>query len=101
MIILDSNAQRKTDEFYASLKEKLDETHDFPENYLFKFILPNNTSKFSEIYRIFDGIKTTFTNRESKNAKYTSLSVNAFVIDADQVIKIYKEVSLVKEVIVL
>ena len=31
--------QKKTEEFYISLKEKLEATHDFPEDYLFKFIV--------------------------------------------------------------
>lgn len=89
------------DDFYASLKEKLEATHDFPEDYLFKFIITNQESKHTEIYRVFDDIKFTLNTRESKNGKYTSISINAFVMDADQVIRIYRAVGQIQGVIML
>ena len=93
--------QKKTEEFYISLKEKLEATHDFPEDYLFKFIVTNDESKITEIYRVFDDVKFTLTNRDSKNGKYTAITLNAFVLDADQVIKIYKEVGKIPGVMML
>lgn len=99
MNILDKN--EKLEVFYTSLKEKLEQTHNFPEDYLYKFIITNEQSKVTDIYRVFDGVKFTMTSKDSKNGKYTSLSINAFVLDADQVIKIYKEVSLIDGVIML
>ena len=89
------------DDFYASLKDKLEATHDFPEDYLFKFIITNQESKHTEIYRVFDDIKFTLNTRESKNGKYTSISMNAFVMDADQVIRIYRAVGQIQGVIML
>ncbi len=99
----DTNPQdHKTQEdFYASLKEKLEHNHNFPEDYLFKFIILNDESKITEIYRVFDDMKFTLSNKDSKNAKYTSINVNAFVLDADQVISIYKKVGEVEGVIML
>lgn len=101
MNILENNNNRNSEEFYTSLKEKLEATHDFPEDYLFKFIIPNDQIKLIEIYRIFDGIKHTLTNKDSKNGKYTSLTFNAFVLDADHVIKIYQEVGNIEGAISL
>lgn len=100
-MIIENNKDQTPEEFYASLKEKLTDTHDFPEDYLFKFIVENNQSKFTEIYKIFDGIQHTISNRDSKNGKYTSLNFNAFVLDADQVVKIYKEVAKIEGVLML
>lgn len=99
--IVDNQQDLNPDEFYASLKEKLEATHDFPQDYLFKFILTNQESKHTEIYRIFDDVKFTLTTKDSKNGKYTSLSMNAFVLDADQVIRIYKEVGKIPGVMML
>lgn len=101
MNILENNAAQNHDEFYASLKEKLEATHDFPEDYLFKFIITNNEAKLTEIYRVFDHIKFTLTTNESKNGKYTAISINAFVLDAEQVISIYKQVGKIEGVIML
>lgn len=99
--IVDNQTNLNPDEFYASLKEKLEATHNFPEDYLFKFIITNEESKHTEIYRVFDDIKFTLNTKESKNGKYTSISINAFVLDADQVIKIYKEVGKIQGVMML
>ena len=99
--IVDNQENVNPDEFYASLKEKLEATHDFPQDYLFKFIITNEESKQTEIYRVFDNVKYTLSTKDSKNGKYTSLTMNAFVLDADQVISIYKEVGKISGVMML
>lgn len=99
--VIDNQEQTNPDDFYASLKEKLQATHDFPEDYLFKFIITNQESRHTEIYRVFDGIKFTLNTRESKNGKYTSISISAFVLDAEQVIDIYREVGKIPGVMML
>lgn len=101
MDILQGNQHANPEEFYISLKEKLEGHHDFPEDYLFKFIIPTDEAKLTEIYKVFDGIKFTLGNRESKNGKYTACNINAFVLDADQVVRIYKEVARIEGVILL
>lgn len=101
MDILQGNEHASPEEFYASLKEKLENNHDFPEDYLFKFIIPTDEAKLTEIYKVFDGIKFTMSNRESKNGKYTACNINAFVLDADQVIEIYKQVGKIENVMLL
>ena len=85
--------------FYAH--KKLEENHNFPEDYVFKFIIPSNSEKITEILRIYDGMKYTLSNRDSKNGKYTSLTINAFVLDADQVIALYKNVAKLEGVMML
>ena len=99
--IVDNHENVNPEDFYASLKEKLEATHDFPQDYLFKFIITNEESKQTEIYRVFDNVKYTLSTKDSKNGKYTSLTMNAFVLDADQVISIYKEVGKISGVMML
>lgn len=88
-------------EFYASLKINLEKNHNFPEDYLYKFIILNNQEKLTEIYKIFDGTKNTFSTRESSNGKYISITIQCFVLDAEQVIRFYKEVAKIEGVIML
>lgn len=89
------------EEFYKSLKTKLENNHPFPEDYLFKFIIPNDNEKLSEIYQVFDKLKYTISTRESKNGKYIATSLLVFVMDADQVINLYQEVAKVEDIIML
>ncbi|MFC4688757.1 MAG: hypothetical protein BGO86_01475 [Chryseobacterium sp. 36-9] len=98
--IIESNHANPED-FYKSLKEKLEQQHNFPEEYLFKFIITSDSEKITEILRVFDNLKYTLANRESSNGKYTSVSINCFVLDADQVISIYKKVAAIENVMML
>lgn len=101
MNIQDQSSTKNPEEFYASLKEKLENAHDFPQDYLYKFIIPSDANKLSEIYRVFDGLEHTISNRDSKTGKYVSININAFVLDADQVISLYKEVAKIEGVMML
>ena len=88
-------------EFYASLKVNLEKNHNFPEYYLYKFIILNDKEKLTEIYKVFDGTKNTFSTRESSNGKYISCSIFCFVLDAEHVIRLYQEVAKIEGVIML
>ena len=46
-------------------------------------------------------MKYTLSTKDSKNGKYTSMNVNAFVLDADQVISIYQKVAKIEGVMML
>ncbi|MBP7173581.1 MAG: DUF493 domain-containing protein [Cloacibacterium sp.] len=95
------NTQQNTEDFYISLKSKLEENHNFPENYLYKFIILNDSEKLTEIYKVFDQLQYSITTRESSNSKYISCSIQCFVLDANQVIHLYQEVAKIEGVIML
>jgi putative lipoic acid-binding regulatory protein len=95
------NKYDNPEDFYQSLKEKLDIQYEFPQDYLFKFIIENDGNKIAEIYKVFDGIHHTLGNRESKNGKYISASINAFVLNSDHVIDLYKKVGTIEGVMML
>lgn len=99
--IIENEDHKSPEDFYVSLKKKLEVNHNFPEDYLFKFIILNEEKKITEIYRVFDDIKFTLSTKESKNSKYVSISLNAFVLDAAQVISIYKKVGEIEGVMSL
>jgi len=89
------------EEFYSNFRTKLNENHDFPTDYTFKFIIENKPNLLSEIYRIFDDIHNSFSTKESSNGKYISCTIISFVLDADQVIHLYKKTSKIYGVIML
>lgn len=101
----DSIQENKTaqtpEDFYKSLREKLENNHNFPEDYLFKFIFPNEHKKMMKLYQVFDELKYSLTTRESKNGKYISASILAFVLDANQVTDIYQKASVIEGIIML
>ncbi|HBU76593.1 MAG TPA: DUF493 domain-containing protein [Muricauda sp.] len=92
---------KDTEEFYAKLKEKLQESTTWPSTYLYKFIVPTDEQRISQIQDIFDNTGAVIESKKSKKGTYTSLSITVDLEDPDAVIQKYKEVSVVEGVISL
>jgi len=60
---------------------------------LYKFIVITEKAKISDIESIFDNTGAVINTKESKNGKYTSVSVNVIMKDPDAVIEKYLEVT--------
>lgn len=91
----------KEDDFYKKLKSSLEETTQFPTEYMYKFIIPTSKEKLKEIENIFNHTGAVITTKPSKTGKYNSITINVNMKDADAIIAKYKEVSKVKGVISL
>ncbi|KJD36021.1 hypothetical protein PW52_05230 [Tamlana sedimentorum] len=82
-----------SEEFYKKLKSQLHDTALWPSEYLYKFIVKTDTSKIVQVESIFDNMGAVINTIESKNGKYTSVSVNLVMKNPDAVIEKYKEVA--------
>ncbi|QFZ53653.1 DUF493 domain-containing protein [Oceanihabitans sp. IOP_32] len=82
-----------SEEFYKKLKGQLEEANNWPAEYLYKFIVKSNLDKIAKIDAIFDNMGAVITTHESKNGKYTSVSVSLLMRNPDAVIEKYKEVA--------
>ncbi|MFD2824551.1 DUF493 family protein [Lacinutrix iliipiscaria] len=80
-------------EFYEKLRTQLYETAIWPSEYLYKFIVKSDNKKIAEIEALFNNIGAVINTIESKNGKYTSVSVHVLMKDPDAVISKYKEVA--------
>ena len=85
--------QKRSDEFYKKLKDQLYETNSWPSEYLYKFIVVSNPEKINKIETIFDRMGAVISTQESKNGKYTSVSINVRLENPEEVIEKYKEVT--------
>ena len=83
----------KQEEFYNKLREQLYETASWPSEYLYKFIVPTDVEKIKTIEDLFDNLGAVIVTTESKNGKYTSVSINVQMEDPDAVISKYQEVA--------
>ncbi len=91
----------ETKEFYDRFKTELEKSHAFPENYAFKFIVENDSHKMAQIQQIFDSAEPQYSTKDSKNGKYSSLTVNIYALDSDSVIDYYQQVSKIEGVIMM
>lgn len=92
---------KKTEEFYIRLREELGNTSTWPNEYLYKFIVPTEAKKIEEVENAFDNLGAVIQTNQSKNGKYTSISVNVMMESPDSVVEKYIEVSNIEGIISL
>lgn len=87
------STEQNPEEFYNNLKVQLYDTTTWPSEYLYKFIVTTESQKITQIESLFDNLGAVITTKESKNGKYTSVSINVFMKNPEAVIEKYKEVA--------
>ena len=80
-------------EFYDKLKGQLYDTSLWPSEYLYKFIVKTDTTGVTDVQELFNDLGAVINTKESKNGKYTSVSINVKMKDPEAVIAKYIEVS--------
>ncbi|MBJ6368849.1 DUF493 family protein [Snuella sedimenti] len=87
------NTPSNSEEFYNKLRGQLYETATWPTEYLYKFIIKSDLAKIDQVEAIFNNMGAVIRTKESKNGKYTSVSINVVMKSPETVIKKYKEVA--------
>lgn len=92
---------KKSEEFYARLKEELAGSADWPAVYLFKFIVPSDKNKILEVENAFDNMGAVIETNQSKTGKYTSVSINVKMQGPDAIVQKYQQLSGIEGIISL
>ena len=90
---INMDSSKKTDEFYDKLKAQLYDTSIWPTEYLYKFIVISKGSRVKAIEDLFNDLGAVINTNESKNGKYTSVSINVKMKNPEAVVAKYKEVA--------
>ncbi|NBW27510.1 MAG: DUF493 family protein [Flavobacteriaceae bacterium] len=92
---------KKTSDFYERLRLELNNNTSWPTKYLFKFIVPNDQYKIDKVENAFNNMGAVIDTKQSKTGKYTSISINVQMQNAQNIIDKYLEVSTVEGIISL
>jgi putative lipoic acid-binding regulatory protein len=92
---------KKVEEFYERLKVELDNSNTWPAEYLFKFIVPTVDDNVSRVENAFNCLGAVIKTTKSKTGKFTSISVDVTMKDADEIIAKYQEVGTIKGIVSL
>jgi len=92
---------KNTEEFYERLKAELDFSNTWPALYLFKFIVPTENDNVERVELAFDCMGAVIKTTKSKTGKFTSISVDVTVKDAQEIVDKYLEVSTIKGIVSL
>jgi putative lipoic acid-binding regulatory protein len=93
----DQIQNNKMNERLWKLRLVLEETVEFPSEYLFKFIVPK--SEVHHVLALLDGMD--IEERASANGNYISVSARKICNASDDIIQVYKKVSTIKGLIAL
>ncbi|MGY0408113.1 MAG: DUF493 family protein [Polaribacter sp.] len=88
-------------EFYSKLKVQLEDTTDFPADYLYKFIVPTDKNQVAEVKALFNYKGAVINTKKSKTGKYVSISILLKIKNADNVIYFYKKAENIEGIISL
>ncbi len=88
-------------EFYIKLKAQLEDTTDFPADYMYKFIVPSSGNQVNEVENIFDNTGAVINTKKSKTGKYVSVSIVVNLDSANSVINYYKKAEKIEGIISL
>lgn len=92
---------KNTQEFYDRLKVELDMSNTWPALYLYKFIVPSVDDNVLRVEEAFDCMGAVIKTTKSKTGKFTSISVDVTMKDAQEIVDKYIEVSTIKGIISL
>lgn len=98
---MDENKEKETNDFYDRLQVELDNSNTWPTEYLFKFIVPTTTSNIDFVENAFNCMGAVIKTTKSKTGKYTSISVDVTVKNAQEIIEKYKEVAVIEGIVSL
>lgn len=87
------STDKNQEEFYEKLKGQLYDTSSWPAEYLYKFIVKTDSTGIKDVEELFNNLGAVIQTKESKNGKYTSVSINVNMKDPEAVVAKYIEVS--------
>jgi putative lipoic acid-binding regulatory protein len=83
---------------HQSFKQTLDQTHSWPCQYMFKFIVPlPQKARVLELFQEEDAIST----RKSRNGQYISVTAKCRVHSSEEVIAVYEAASRIEGIVSL
>lgn len=98
---MDKDKEKDAAAFYERLKVELDLSTTWPAAYLFKFIVPTVDNNVKKVEDAFDSMGAVIKTTKSKTAKFTSISVDVVVKNAQEIVDKYQEMAAIKGIISL
>ena len=75
---------------YENLRKELNKISNWPQVYMFKFIVPADNKRIALVESKFSN-ESVITKKESANGKYISITIKEVMLTADSIIEKYKE----------
>ena len=95
------NSKEKPEDFYERFQKQLEESQNWPDLYMFKFIIKSNSHQIDKLTDLFNNPSKGVSLVNSSKKKFQSLTITIEMKSPQQVIAIYKKASEFEGVIIL
>lgn len=85
---------------FSSLRDKLNESGDWPRVYFFKFIVPADNKKLARVESLF-GAEAQVNIKQSSKGNFISVSAKELMLNADRVVERYEKASEIEGLMAL
>lgn len=82
------------------LRKQLNEVNTWPAVFMFKFVIPSDDKKITQLHEIF-GESAEYRERLSRKGNYTSVTIREMMLNADQIFERYEAASKIEGIISL
>jgi len=87
-------------EHIEQLRQRLNEIHKWPSIYMFKFVIPNQEEKLTQLKTIF-GESAEFRHRHSAQGNYVSVTIYEMMLNAESIFERYLAAGKIEGIISL
>ncbi len=84
----------------TTFRQKLDDTHKWPDTYTYKFIVPNDEEKKTAVLKLF-GETAKLAWKESGKGNYISLTAQRVELSSERIVDTYQEATKIKGLLAL
>lgn len=89
------------EDFLKRLEAQLTSEGNWPQVYMFKFIIPDTNRNYAILRSIFGDDESKFSVRHSSKGKYISITVREMMMDPAEIIDRYRRAAIIEEIIAL
>lgn len=83
--------EKEKEEKYKNLEVQLAQHQEWPAVYMFKFIIPADNQKLSQVENLFNTEEAEVTVRQSSKGNYVSITAKELMLNPEKVIERYRD----------
>lgn len=83
------------------IKKMLDDQHDWPSVFMFKFVVPSENEKIARVEALVSTKTAEVRRKTSAKGNYTSITIKEVMVSAQAVLDVYEEAQEIDGLIAL
>jgi uncharacterized protein len=90
-----------SDQEIERIKKLLDQYHNWPDLYMFKFVVPSDNQKIAQVEALFNAETAEIRLKPSSKGNYTAITIKEVMLSAQSILDIYSKAREIEGLIAL